>query len=132
MQQDNTKSIVIVDDSPIIMAVIRKSIAGADANIFMACSFEAAVAHCAVHRVDVMITDYNLDKGYTADQLIRSCNSNPLNDTTRYFLMTSDLPSNFRELRKELNIRGCLIKPILPKLFGQFIARLTATADNSA
>lgn len=123
------KSLLIVDDSPVIMAIVRSCVKNIDANIQLASSFEQGLDIVSTQAIDLLFTDYHLDNGHTGDNIIRQCRRNPASSHARCYLMTADLPDDFRSLRTQLGIRGCLIKPLKPEKFSRLMELLIASPD---
>ncbi len=120
--QDNR--VLIVDDSTVTCQLLRKVITGLPDTVIIMDNYDDAARYCVEHQVDFLVTDCHLDHYHIAEELLKACLSNPINQDTHFYLMTSDLPDNFHALRQQFNIHGCLIKPISPKHFRHFIEQL--------
>ena len=60
--------ILIVDDEPLILSSAARCLKGHE--LTLAASFEAAMEALTKGPYDVMVTDYNLNGGYTASDLL--------------------------------------------------------------
>lgn len=110
---DNKKSLVIVDDSPVILTLMKKIVQDVTADIFFISDFQEAMEHCTNNKVDILITDLNIDN-YNGFDLIKACQSNPLNESLSSFVMSAESVKEHKEMVKERKVKGWIVKPLEP------------------
>ena len=118
-----SRRLVIVDDSPVMIGLLKKVVKDIDAEIFLTGDFEEAVEYCVSHEVDALITDLNLDdkSGFA---LIEAARGNADNSDISSFIMSAESPKDYRAKMKELNVRAWIMKPINPAAFKAMLNKL--------
>ena len=123
------KSILLVDDEPHVIRVLRLMLEREGYEVASANDGNEALEKMAARRPDVMVSDIQM-AGMDGRELCRTVRSRYPDETFPVFVMTSMTASQEREWVRELANVEFLEKPLSPR---QLIARLTtyfATPEN--
>ncbi len=113
--------VMIVDDSPVQTSIFRRLAKGIAANFIIVESWEKAVNAIDSQRLDIVITDYNLDEGRTGVDLVKNLQS--AGQTSRCFFMTTESPTGIRQQLGDYKAAGFLVKPVNFKKFKLFMEK---------
>lgn len=116
--------VLIIDDSPVQTNIFRRLVKDIAAEFLIVETWRAAVDAFDSRTIDILITDYNLDGGYTGVDLVRHAQT--LRQHTRCFFMTTESPTAIRQQLGELKPAGFLVKPLNFKKFRLFMEKLLA------
>lgn len=116
--------VMIIDDSPVQTNIFRQLAKGIDARFLILESWSQAVELFDKQPIDILITDYNLDDGYTGVDLVKHVQSR--GHQPRCFFMTTESPSTIRLQLGEFKHAGFLVKPVNLKKFKLFMEKQIA------
>ena len=102
--------VLVVDDSPINILVVKKFLLRWSMIVFTAENGQQAVDICEHEKLDIVLMDLQMPvlDGYKASKLIRTSNDLPI------IAMSADVISNTHKLLKEAGINDHLEKPFHP------------------
>lgn len=116
--------VMIIDDSPVQTNIFRQLAKGIDARFIILESWAQAVELLDKQVIDILITDYNLDEGYTGVDLVKHVQSR--GQQPRCFFMTTESPNHIRLQLGEFKHAGFLVKPVNLKKFKLFMEKQIA------
>jgi len=122
------KSILLVDDEPHVIRVLRLMLEREGYEVASANDGNEALEKMAVRRPDVMVSDIQM-AGMDGRELCRTARARYPEDSFPIFVMTSMTASEERAWVRELANVEFLEKPLSPR---QLIARLTTYFANAA
>lgn len=122
------KSILLVDDEPHVIRVLRLMLEREGYEIASANDGNEALEKMAARRPDVMVSDIQM-AGMDGRELCRTVRARYPDETFPIFVMTSMTASEERAWVRELAQVEFLEKPLSPR---QLIARLTTYFANAA
>jgi len=122
------KSILLVDDEPHVIRVLRLMLEREGYDVASANDGNEALEKMAVRRPDVMVSDIQM-AGMDGRELCRTARARYPEDSFPIFVMTSMTASEERAWVRELANVEFLEKPLSPR---QLIARLTTYFANAA
>jgi two-component system, chemotaxis family, chemotaxis protein CheY len=122
--------ILIVDDSPVMRRVVRKTIelSGTAVSGIDECSNGSeALAFLEKQWVDVVLTDVHMPV-MTGDELIRRMAANPLTRDVAIIVISSDRAKERVDELTRLGVRAYLTKPFRPEQLNALFTSITETA----
>jgi len=122
------KSILLVDDEPHVIRVLRLMLEREGYEVASANDGVEALEKMAARRPDVMVSDIQM-AGMDGRELCRTARARYPDETFPIFVMTSMTASEERAWVRELAQVEFLEKPLSPR---QLIARLTTYFANAA
>ncbi|MDN4056810.1 response regulator [Massilia sp. YIM B02769] len=122
------KSILLVDDEPHVIRVLRLMLEREGYEVASANDGNEALEKMAARRPDVMVSDIQM-AGMDGRELCRTVRARYPDETFPIFVMTSMTASEERAWVRELAQVEFLEKPLSPR---QLIARLTTYFANAA
>lgn len=122
------KSILLVDDEPHVIRVLRLMLEREGYDVTSANDGNEALEKMAARRPDVMVSDIQM-AGMDGRELCRTARVRYPDESFPIFVMTSMTASQEREWVRELANVEFLEKPLSPR---QLIARLTTYFTNAA
>ncbi len=122
------KSILLVDDEPHVIRVLRLMLEREGFEVASANDGVEALEKMAARRPDVMVSDIQM-AGMDGRELCRTARARYPDERFPIFVMTSMTASQEREWVRELANVEFLEKPLSPR---QLIARLTTYFTNAA
>jgi len=122
------KSILLVDDEPHVIRVLRLMLEREGYEVASANDGNEALEKMAARRPDVMVSDIQM-AGMDGRELCRTTRARYPEDSFPIFVMTSMTASEERAWVRELANVEFLEKPLSPR---QLIARLTTYFANAA
>lgn len=122
------KAILLVDDEPHVIRVLRLMLEREGYDVTSANDGNEALEKMAARRPDVMVSDIQM-AGMDGRELCRTVRARYPDDSFPIFVMTSMTASEERAWVRELTNVEFLEKPLSPR---QLIARLTTYFANAA
>lgn len=116
--------VMIIDDSPVQTNIFRQLAKSIDAHFLILESWTQAIDVSDKNNIDILITDYNLDEGYTGVDLVKHVQSR--GQDPRCFFMTTESPNIIRAQLGEFKHAGFLVKPVNLKKFKLFMEKQIA------
>ena len=117
------KTLVIVDDSPVILGLLKKVVADFNIRTYLTGSYEEAIEYCNTNKVDILITDLNIHNKSGFD-LIKAVSQSAENEGIENFIISAESPKPYRPTIRQLNIKGWFLKPLSPKIFRSVVGKI--------
>lgn len=116
---------LIVDDSPLMRAFIKRviALAGYEAHALEAGNGREALQCLASHRADVILTDINMPI-MSGEELLVELKNNGTLATTPALVITTDATRDRAQRMLGLGARGYLAKPFSPEALREELERI--------
>ena len=119
-------SVLIVDDSPLMRAFVRRvmKLAGFDtADYVEASDGREALERLQTHHVDVILTDINMP-GMNGEELLRELENNGTLRSVPALVISTDATRDRVDRMLELGAQGYVTKPFSPEVLGAELQRV--------
>lgn len=120
---------LIVDDSPLMRAFIKRviALAGYESAALEAGNGREALECLKVHRADVILTDINMPV-MSGEELLMELKKNGTLETTPTVVISTDATRDRAHRMMELGARGYLAKPFSPEALREELERILGEA----
>ncbi len=123
-------NVLIVDDSPVMRAFIRRVIGLAAIDVGEcrdAASGEEALTLLQAHWMDLILTDINMP-GMNGEQLLRCLQNNELLRTIPVIVVSTDASRSRVQQMLDLGAKGYIAKPFVPETLRDEVERVMGAA----
>ena len=107
------KIILTVDDSASIRQTVRLTLTGIGYDVMEASSAKTAIAVCAKHAIDTVITDLNMPE-MSGIELIKELRAKTATKFVPILMLTTESQPEAKQEGKAAGATGWIIKPFTP------------------